>query len=310
MSYDCLLNVLIQILLCTNVAIASFSIPILENATTISSSSDAIVTIINLFYQCTSISVSRGADRNHQIQSDFIDATLDRLNTYSVLIDDSAVLRAVLRRQNTLIFVDDYDEFRHVFEKIQRGNYKLTGYYMFVLTKANQQRKQLFDMTAKILESCWSMYIVNVVVVWPTLSIEIDHTDIYSYFPYSPEHCERVRPVLMDQFRSGNFSQKRHLFPSKLNNMYMCPLTVASVMLYPYSTQEVTPSNASISSDPATFSGLDVLVVNELARHLNFSYSILIPSDPIDRGVRLKNNTITGIFGMVTKCVFRLKIKI
>lgn len=285
-----------QLMLLTCGATQASSIPIPENQIT-SSASDAIVSIINQFYNGSSISVNcgaaAGANKNQRRQSDFIDATLDRLNTFSATIEDLNVLETATRSVYNLIFTNDYSQFEEIFQKIQRGKFKYNGFYTIVLTKADQDTADLYEITTKILQDCWTKYIVNVVIVWPSLSTQIDETDIYTYFPYTPYHCERVHPVLLDQYHNGSFLMNQQLFPIKLNNMYLCPLTISSILFYPY-IHEVRDQTGG-----KRFDGLDVQVVDALANHLNFTYTIKIPTDPTERGVIMKNKTVTGILGMV-----------
>lgn len=157
--------------------------------------------------------------------------------------------------------------------------------------------------TKRILELCWSKYIVNVAVVWPPLFVVDDAVSVYTYFPYARDHCERVLPVLLNRFRDGRFWMNRTMFPVKLENLYKCPIIAATIDFYPY---------FMISGPNGTeqYSGLDFNVVRELASQLNFSLIIQIPANRNDRGYILENNTVTGVLGMVLRLVLHILFQI
>lgn len=295
------------------IQLTSNSIVIPEN-TRLTTTSDAINSIINRFYPSSIVSIHRAANRNktNLEVSDFIDATLDRSNETMVNIEDLTIEKTVEQSVYNLIFIDDVESFRYdehkfpktvcrkpylfflhrsLFKKIKRGKFAYSGYYTIVVTTPNLATFRRVYITKRILDVCWSVYITNVIVVWPPSPIIGDtKTLIYSYFPYSPTHCERVLPILLNRYQNGQFLSDRKLFPRKLENMFQCPIVVATFDFYPYTMVEKTTDR---------FYGFDVNVVQELAVQLNFSLNIQVPDDGNDRGFILENNTVTGIFGMV-----------
>lgn len=155
----------------------------------------------------------------------------------------------------------------------------------------------LFNMTTEILHLCWSEYLVNAIVVWPPIEWHRNEQviPIYTYFPYDSMHCERVQPVLWNYVQNGRFGYERNLFPSKLNQMYKCPVSFAIIDFYPY-TIGTKFANGSIAYD-----GIDITVSQALASQLNFTRIVRYPVNREDRGIVCPNKTVTGALGLVWK---------
>lgn len=185
---------------------------------------------------------------------------------------------------------------RHLFRKIRRGKFTNTGYYTLILTEVDKVQN-LLETTTKILQLCWSTYIVNVIVVWPPIELNriSEVIAVYTYYPYDSEYCEQVRPVLLNYLHNGNFASRRHMFPNKLGNMFGCPVLVAMIDFYPYAMSKST-ENGSVQYD-----GIDIRVSEELSNQLNFTRIIRYPANREDRGVVYANKTVSGALGMVRK---------
>lgn len=92
------------------------NIELAEN-TKLTITSDAISAIINNFYCSSIVNIKRAATKrsNNLELSDFIDATLERLNKVKVTVEDLTVRE----RQRTdrsvynLLFIDEYRAFRY-----------------------------------------------------------------------------------------------------------------------------------------------------------------------------------------------------
>lgn len=89
------------------------------------------------------------------------------------------------------------------------------------------------EIVRKIFDHCWSLYIANVVVLTP--SKDYAKVFVYTYFPFTPEHCESVEPILLDHFENGSFASGRSksLFPDKFRNLHQCPLIMSSYNFTP-----------------------------------------------------------------------------
>lgn len=149
------------------------------------------------------------------------------------------------------------------------ATFDYTGYYTIVLTQHSNQ-----ETLQRILNDCWSLHIVNAVILIPT----IDHMKIYLYafFPYTPMHCEIIEPVVHDYFENGTFSFNTPIFPNKLRNFYQCPLMISTYTFDPFIS--LTPlSNGLFHMD-----GIEGRMLVTLAKRLNFRPVIQISMFNID----------------------------
>lgn len=122
-----------------------------------------------------------------------------------------------------------------------------------------------------VLEDCWSIYITNVIVL-ATIEIKT-RTAIYTYFPYTIYHCESVAPIILNYFIHSSFLYETDFFPSKLQNLYKCPLRVATIEEIPYMFL-IPNKNGSIYTD-----GIDGILFRVLSQRLNFTPVLMIPSE-------------------------------
>lgn len=72
----------------------------------------------------------------------------------------------------------------------------------------------------------------NVVILIPTEDYET--ILMYTFFPYTPGHCECVEPIVYDHFENGTFVRNAPIFPEKFNNLFRCPLKIATYSYPPY----------------------------------------------------------------------------
>lgn len=143
------------------------------------------------------------------------------------------------------------------------------GFYVIVLT--NGHTKELLQ---HILTDFWQLYIINVMVIQ---RINIETYTIYTYFPYTKEHCAKVVPTLYNYVNSGSFHNPM-LFPRKLENLNNCPITVATFNVTPHMV--LRPSlNGTWYAD-----GIDGNLLRVIARRLNFSVVIKVPADGTAKG--------------------------
>lgn len=147
-----------------------------------------------------------------------------------------------------------------------------------------------------IFEYCWRHYLINCI-------IQVQKADgrvlIYTYFPFTPKHCGKVEPVLVNEF-NGTSLVHEDLFPKKLKNLYGCPLRAALWHVPPYVYLSTDSNNVT-----RVTGGFEGKLLLELSRKLNFSLDIIIPPNDSKRGVVMKNGTLTGALKLVS--VIRMK---
>lgn len=180
--------------------------------------------------------------------------------------------------------------FRLIYHKmVTRGGFDYTGYFTIVLTEINSNR---VDLVKKILIDCWQMYITNVIVI---ANIETGNKcAIYSYFPFTPYFCAKVVPSILNYYTNNSFQYDiNYLFPEKMDNLFGCPVTVA--------TFQTEPHIILTERNDTTYSvwGIDGILLTVLSQFMHFKPVIRVPSDGMNRGSAYVNGTKTGALKMV-----------
>lgn len=141
------------------------------------------------------------------------------------------------------------------------------GFYTIVLT---EYMNNCQEIVRKILNDCWSIYIANVIVLTP--SIDYDKVLLYTYFPYTPDHCEVIQPIVLDHFENGTFVSGRDnlFFPDKFRNFHKCALNMASYNFTPL-VMLIPQPNGSYYID-----GIEGTVIRVLSQRLNFTVNVLL----------------------------------
>lgn len=148
--------------------------------------------------------------------------------------------------------------------------FDFSGFYTIVLTEFNDDH---FETITKILEDCWSLYIANANVLMP---IDDDETVLlYTFFPYTPEHCASVEPIVYDRFENGTFAYNVTLFPDKMTNLFQCPLMISTYNFPPLVILKPQP-NHSFYID-----GIEGTVFRSISMNLNFTPIVILSSTNI-----------------------------
>lgn len=131
------------------------------------------------------------------------------------------------RRFYNILLISDYA----TFEKLNRSIelFYFEGYFLIVFVDINEQNRHR-DID-KIFRYMWSKYIINVnVVVAAKVSWELE---MFTYFPYTPAHCSRTTPVLVNKFANSSFRFAENHFSDKTSNLFRCPLRVVTFNIAP-----------------------------------------------------------------------------
>lgn len=146
---------------------------------------------------------------------------------------------------------------------IVAGNANFNGleYYLIFL----QARDNIIQHEMSlILQYCLANYWLHCNVMIQNAKGEVL---IYTYFPYTPYHCQQAKSELINQFDGVRF-RNTTFFPKKLLNLHKCPLVIHTWPQPPY----VKVNN--LENGTAIFSGLDINVLQALSEDMNFSMQI------------------------------------
>lgn len=101
---------------------------------------------------------------------------------------------------------------------------------------------------------------------------------LYTFFPYSEEHCEEVTPILHNSFQNNSFELSSPHFPQKFGNFHQCPLVMAA---YPISPYIILSGSENGTNYPGGIAGI---IYMELSKKLNFT-SIVQKKSDVSRSV-------------------------
>lgn len=172
--------------------------------------------------------------------------------------------------------------------------------FLIVLTQESPNvRKLLYDIFGIVLH----LGLLNVNVL-------IKHEDMpmWSLFFYKPyvRTCHSIDVIKIETFSPDNYTIDLSvpfdsLFPSREFKFKNCPLIISTFSVEPYVI--IRKSNGS-----TTYDGIDVIIVNEIAKTLHMIPKYVRSADRKKRGTVYKNGTATGAQKMVIDGVANMTV--
>lgn len=107
--------------------------------------------------------------------------------------------------------------------------FDFTGLYLIVLTEMMPDRQLVMY---KILRDCWALNIANVNVLTP--SDATTKAVMYTFFPYTRFHCNRVEPVVQNYYTNGTVFYQKKAFENKFRNFHKCNVMISTCDLRPF----------------------------------------------------------------------------
>ncbi|XP_055325489.1 uncharacterized protein LOC129579433 [Sitodiplosis mosellana] len=175
--------------------------------------------------------------------------------------------KTAYQRDFNIFIVDCYESFSRIMFEMTTDTINDFRYYTIVLTKYIVNYSEI---VRRMLNDFWSLNIANVVVLTP--GKDYKKVFLYTFFPYTPEHCEIVKPIVLDHFENGSFVNERSvpIFPEKFNNFHKCPLSVSTYNFTPFVFLMPQP-NGSYYLD-----GIEGTIIRVLSQQLNFTVNVLL----------------------------------
>lgn len=128
---------------------------------------------------------------------------------------------------------------------------------------------------------------------------------LYTFMPYRRD-CFTLSHVLIETFTPYNFTNNmttnlsmsmEELYREKLHDFNMCPLYVASSLIDPFAIEYELNGRKF-------YKGIDISIVMEISRALNFDIFFKRASNLSGHGILLPNGTFTENLGLVNALVF------
>lgn len=149
-----------------------------------------------------------------------------------------------------------------------------------------------------ILRQCWSRHITKVVVLCRSNTSNPRDISIFTYFPYTDsEPCETIHPVQIATSDTVAF-KINHLFTIKTDNLHQCPLVLATFHNAPYMMMK-----RELNGKYSVY-GFEGSIFNTMASRMNFT-PIVLPPNPLERGLIYDNGTVTGCLGQACNLIYR-----
>lgn len=169
-------------------------------------------------------------------------------------------------------------------DRIDSGYLAHTSYFLFVVTMRHAANDELLS---NIFADCWHRAMLNMNV----LTLISDRSLLLStYFTFQGQCAKLARHdfgLLTEDHRRVKQSF-RELFPDKYVNLNGCPLSVAVTHNPPYNIFQ----NESVI-------GINVDILNIIARVYNFSLHFVRVNNSYERSVMRRNGSSGGTFRLV-----------
>jgi hypothetical protein len=261
----------------------------------------ALVELISKFYSKYSSHVnictaSSDFNKAHQIDN-VINGILKEINFNITIqltdqrnINYEREMRSSVQASSFVFFVDTFHSFNGIFETIEAlFSLDYQGYYTIVLlNEFPDQKSKMMD----VFKRMWEKYIINVNLIFPPFLTD-KRIGMFTYIPFSPINCGQTIPLKINEFRNGKFVIDEHYFPTKTANFYGCKIKVASFNIPPMMMIRESFGDFELS-------GIDGMLVVEIARRLNFTIDLFHVKDENRWGIMYQNGTSTGAMKLVS----------
>ncbi|KAL9695110.1 hypothetical protein quinque_014395 [Culex quinquefasciatus] len=229
-----------------------------------------------------------------QLHSDILDRVMAQTSTSIAFMFPTTSGLSQRPCFYNLLLIDGYLAFQTVIKQIDPDRNEFGGRFLFVMTSADRVEKVTLH---SMFSTLWSNNIVNVIVI----TKQYGEILMYSYFPYSADHCEYTEPVLVDRWDSGRGNI--NLFPNKLANLYGCPMRIASFDYPPF-----TMIARNSCSGKIHLIGYEGFLIDTIARKFNFSVELVVPEGNPKWGVIENNTALSGAFKMIVNLEVNLSV--
>lgn len=234
---------------------------------------------------------------NNQHLTDIINEVLYRMNSeMSVMLEDSDDMTVKWRRRYNIIFVDSYEAFKSVYQKMTPYKFDYSGYYLIVLTEYSTKQYKIMKL---ILEDLWKIQITNSNIAVET---RFNNSDVhfYTFFPFSELYCEKVLPVIATTYRNQIFTHDV-FYPKKFENLHNCTIKVATFNTAPFMMLETEVDGRSSITN-----GVEGNFINMLSELMKFNVEVLVPENDTRWGILKLGEEATGATGLVSFLVLKI----
>ncbi|SPP78323.1 uncharacterized protein LOC117580878 [Drosophila guanche] len=167
------------------------------------------------------------------------------------------------RKRLNLLLVDSHEGLLNTNITEDNADFDDPEYYFIFL----QTRDHLIPLELRlILDHCLAHYWLHCNVMIQTAEVDVL---VYSYYPYTSEHCQAAQPVLVNHF-DGQRMVNATMFPDKLTQLHGCPISVLTWHQPPFVELAWNDADGGLRA-----SGFEIQLVEHLSRLLNFTMELI-----------------------------------
>ncbi|XP_053677921.1 uncharacterized protein LOC128728323 [Anopheles nili] len=196
---------------------------------------------------------------HHLLQRDILDGVLPSLKGQCSVAFGTFREHGAALRSHAVLLGQDLESIESILKDFNTNSNDYSGRYLLVLTGGMQDTQM-----ERLFAELWLRHIVHVNVLVPVNA----SVSVYSYQPYSPEHCGHPKPELVATL------PMEHMLPSlypvrRFDNLHNCTLKVGTFEAKPYTTFERKVDGFS------NLGGFEGELLHMLSQQLNFRFNVV-----------------------------------
>lgn len=208
------------------------------------------------------------------------------MGLYNINFSMGNILRSNLKYTSYMLLVSNVQEYRDILTVLYESNiWNAHGEYVVVyLTSPTKATANVLEILFQI---SWDKYVINVDV----LIHSEDALGIFTYYPYSHQHCGDTFHVELLAWCNESVVEP---FPRKVPlDMHGCPISLAANIYPPLVL------NPYLTEDNAGKGGSEVSLVHNIVRHMNMRSTIT--AGPTQFSVKFENGSYRGVLSHVAE---------
>lgn len=183
------------------------------------------------------------------------------------------------KRFFNLFLFDSIDSFFDLITLSSAQDFDFDGFNLIILKNGT------LDNVEKMLNTMWLLSIYNVIVLFENNDV----VSLMSFKPFTSTQCREPKPIIVNQFKDGNFLINTDVFfPKLFKNLFKCGLKVTASESMP-SLMRTQHGDGSYS-----YSGYDYELISLLSKLMNFEIELEFTSKSKSYGQIFENGSSTG----------------
>ena len=157
--------------------------------------------IVNFFYD-----ISSTVNMYYISQPENINKNLDMMNEILYHVKTKIVVQvdslmdlklSTRKRISNIIFIDSFESFKIIHEKMDYAHFEFQGYYLIIVTS---HVHDIYLTMMRIFEALWTNKIINANILFMPPG-NMNDAILFTYFPYSKYYCEKTTKCLICPFQ-------------------------------------------------------------------------------------------------------------